>query len=100
MRAKEAHDRTAEGYEPMLKHSRWPLLTPRQNLPEAPIPKLIQLPRFNPSTGRATCSTEDCQIFWHYVSPHRPGCFLAHRRTLPMHYVVQVFIRSMLPVEQ
>ena len=47
VRAKEARELAAKGYEPVLKHTRWLLLKRAHNLSEAQEPKLAELLRYN-----------------------------------------------------
>ena len=50
MRADEAKRMTRDGYEPILKHSRWPLLKKPENLTEHQSEKLTDLLQYNLKT--------------------------------------------------
>lgn len=76
VRAKEAKQLKADGYEPILKHSRWCLLKRRENLTEKQEIKLADLLRYNLRSVRSHLLREDFQGFWEYVSPTWAGKFL------------------------
>lgn len=76
VRAKEARELVAKGYEPILKHSRWCLLKRPEHLTEKQDIKLAELLRYNLKTVRSYLLKEDFQFFWNYVSPHWAGKFL------------------------
>jgi len=76
VRAKEVKELAANGYEPVLKHSRWLLLKRPENLSEKQEPKLAELLRYNLRSIRAYLLKEDFQFFWSYVSPYWAGQFL------------------------
>ncbi len=76
VRAKEAKQLKADGYEPILKHSRWCLLKRRENLTEKQEVKLSDLLRYNLRSVRSHLLREDFQGFWEYVSPTWAGKFL------------------------
>jgi transposase len=67
VRAKEAKELKANGYEPVLKHSRWCLLKRPGNLTTNQDIKLAELLRYNLKTVRAYLLKEDFQFFWQYV---------------------------------
>jgi len=69
VRASEARQMKADGYEPILKHSRWCLLKRRENLTEKQTVKLSELMKYNLKSVRAHLLREDFQQFWEYVSP-------------------------------
>ncbi len=69
VRASEARQMKADGYEPILKHSRWCLLKRRENLTEKQTLKLAELMKYNLKSVRAHLLREDFQQFWEYVSP-------------------------------
>ena len=69
IRAGEARQMKADGYEPILKHSRWCLLKRRENLTDKQTVKLAELIRYNLKSVRAHLLREDFQRFWEYVSP-------------------------------
>ena len=76
IRAAEAKRLKADGYEPVLKHSRWCLLKRPENLTSRQAEKLSELVRYNLRTVRAYLAKEDFQRFWNYVSPYWAGRFL------------------------
>jgi len=69
VRAEEARRLKKEGYEPVLKHSRWCLLKRPENLTEKQTVKLAELVKYNLRSVRAYLLKEDFQRFWEYVSP-------------------------------
>lgn len=76
VRRDEARQLEEDGYEPVLKHSRWCLLKRRENLTENQTIKLAELLRYNLRSVRAHLLREDFQQFWEYTSPHWAGRFL------------------------
>jgi transposase len=84
VRAKEARRMKAEGYEPILKKSRWCLLKRPENLTEKQEAKLSDLVRYNLASVRAYLLKEDFQAFWQYVSPAWAGKFIDHWTTRVM----------------
>jgi transposase len=69
VRADEARRLKQEGYEPVLKHSRWCLLKRPENLTRKQTVKLAELVKYNLRSVRAYLLKEDFQRFWEYVSP-------------------------------
>jgi transposase len=76
VRAAEAKRLQADGYEPVLKHSRWVLLKRPENLTEQQTVKLKELLRYNLKAVRAYLLREEFQRFWEYRSPYWAGRFL------------------------
>ena len=76
VRAGEARQMKADGYEPILKHSRWCLLKRSENLTEKQTVKLSELLKYNLRSVRAHLLREDFQQFWEYVGPVWAGKFL------------------------
>ena len=76
VRAGEARQMKADGYEPILKHSRWCLLKRPENLTEKQTVKLSELLQYNLRSVRAHLLREDFQRFWEYVGPVWAGKFL------------------------
>jgi len=76
VRAAEAKRLKRDGYEPVLKHSRWCLLKRPEHLTEAQSVKLQELLRYNLKTVRAYLLREEFQRFWTYHSPFWAGRFL------------------------
>ena len=76
VRAAEAKRLEADGYEQVLKHSRWVLLKRPENLTEKQTVKLTELLKYNLQTVRAYLQREEFQRFWEYRSPYWAGRFL------------------------
>ena len=76
VRAGEYRQMNKDGYEPLLKHSRWCLLKRWENLTEKQEAKLRDLLHYNLKTVRAYLLKEDLHGFWEYVSPAWAGKFL------------------------
>ena len=65
-----------DGYEPVLKHSRWCLLKRPENRTEKETVKLAELLKYNLQSVRSHLSREEFQRFWEYTSPAWAGKFL------------------------
>jgi transposase len=76
VRAAEARKMAREGYEPLLKKSRWCVLKRHANLSGPQKTRLRDLLRYNLQTVRAYLLKEDFQRFWDYTSPTWAGKFL------------------------
>lgn len=76
VRASEAKRMQADGYEPVLKHSRWCLLKRPENLSDQQAAKLSELLKYNLQSVRAHLLREDFQRFWEYISPAWAAKFL------------------------
>lgn len=76
VRAAEARRMLQEGYEPLLKKSRWCLLKRPENLTDGQRIKLRDLVRYNLASVRAYLLKEQFQQLWHYDSPTWAGKFL------------------------
>jgi transposase len=76
VRAAEARRMAQEGYEPLLKQSRWCLLKRPENLTDGQRLKLRDLVRYNLQSVRAYLLKEQFQQLWHYESPIWAGKFL------------------------
>jgi transposase len=76
VRAAEAKQLKADGYEPVLKNSRWCLLKRPENRTKKQTVKLRELLRYNLRSVRAHLQREDFQRFWEYSSPTWAGKFL------------------------
>jgi len=76
VRRDETRQLEEDGYEPVLKHSRWCLLKRRENLTEKQTVKLAELLKYNLKSVRSYLLREDFQRFWEYVSPGWAGKFL------------------------
>jgi transposase len=68
IRAGEARRLKADGYEPVLTHSRWCFLKRRENLTSKQTVKLREVLQYNLKTVRAYLSREEFQRFWTYQS--------------------------------
>ncbi len=69
VRAGEHRQMQKDGYEPVLKNSRWCLLKRSENLTEKQEAKLKDLLQYNLKSVRAYLLKEDFHGFWDYVSP-------------------------------
>ncbi len=76
VRADEARRLKRDGYEPVLKHSRWCLLKRPENLTEKQTVKLSELLKYNLQAVRAYLLREDFQRFWEYTSAAWAAKFL------------------------
>jgi len=76
VRAVEARRMAQEGYEPLLKRSRWCLLKRPENLTDLQRIKLRDLVRYNLQSVRAYLLKEQFQQLWEYDSPIWAGKFL------------------------
>jgi len=69
VRRSEAARLERDGYEPVLKHSRWCLLKRPENRTEKQTVKLAELMQYNLQSVRSYLLREDFQRFWEYTSP-------------------------------
>ena len=76
VRAAEARRMLQDGYEPVLKKSRWCLLKRPENLTDNQRMKLRDVLRYNLASVRAYLLKEDFRTFWDYDSPTWAGKFL------------------------
>lgn len=76
VRAAEARQLVRDGYQPVLKKSRWCLLKRKENLTATQRVRLRDLLRYNLKTVRAYLLKEDFQQFWDYNSPTWAAKFL------------------------
>ena len=76
VRAAENKRMKDDGYEPILKHSRWCLLKRKSNLTNKQTVKLSELLQYNLQSVRAYLLREDFQRFWTYQSPAWASRFL------------------------
>jgi len=76
IRADERRKLEADGYEPVLKKSRWCLLKRKENLTEKQAVKLKDLLSYNLKSIKAYLLKEEFNLFWEYVSPYWAGKFL------------------------
>ena len=76
IRAQEARRMKLDGYEPVLKKTRWLLLKRKGNLKQQDKGRRRELLSYNLRTVRAYLLKEDFQQFWEYTSPTWAGKFL------------------------
>lgn len=76
VRAEEARRIVKDGYEPVLKKSRWCLLKRPKNLTNNQRIKLQDVLRYNLQSVRAYLLKEEFQQFWEYESPAWAAKFL------------------------
>jgi len=76
VRASEARQLAREGYQPILKHTRWCFLKRRENLTSSQQDKLTDVLRYNLRSVRAYLLKESLDAFWQYTSAAWAGWFL------------------------
>jgi len=76
VRAAEAKELATQGYEPLLKHSRWCLLKRVANLTHKQSVRLADLLCYRLKTVRVYLLKESFQALWEYKSYHWAGVFL------------------------
>ena len=76
VRAEESKRLVRDGYEPVLKRSRWCFLKRPENLTEKQTVKLSELLKYNLRTVRAYLLREEFQRVWEYKSAWWAGKFL------------------------
>jgi hypothetical protein len=76
VRAEETRQMYKDGYESVLKNSRWSILKGRSNLTTHQTVKLRELLRYNLKTTKAYLMREDFNRFWSYTSPTWASKFL------------------------
>jgi transposase len=76
VRADERRQLEKDGYEPVLKKSRWCLLKRKENLTENQEVRLTDLLKYNLKSVRAYLLKEDFNGFWEYTSAAWAGRFL------------------------
>jgi transposase len=76
IRAEEAKRLQRDGYEPVLKRSRWCFLKRPENLTDKQTVKLSELLKYNLRTVRAYLLREEFQRLWEYKSAAWAGKFL------------------------
>jgi transposase len=84
IRAEEAKELVRDGYEPVLKKSRWCLLKRPENLTDRQTVRLAELLKYNLRSVRGYLLREDFQRFWEYVSPAWAGKLLDEWTTRAM----------------
>ncbi len=76
VRAAEARRMQQDGYEPILKHSRWCFLKRPENLTDRQTVKLSEVLQYNLRTVRAYLHARELDRFWEYRQAHWAGRFL------------------------
>ncbi len=76
VRAGEVRKMARDGYEPVLKNTRWCLLKRPENLTDRQSISLSELLAYNLKSVRAYLLKEDFQQFWEYESPAWAAKFL------------------------
>jgi transposase len=76
VRANESRELVRQGYEPVLKKSRWLLLKRPENLSDSQQASLTELLKYNLKAVKSYLLKEQFQLFWEYISPHWAGVFL------------------------
>ena len=76
VRAAEAKRLHEEGYEPILKHTRWCFLKRGKNLTNKQSFKLTDILKYDLKSVRAYLLKEAFQAFWEYTSPYWAGEYL------------------------
>ena len=76
VRAEEAKSLARNGYEPVLKKTRWCFLKRPENLTPTQSTKLTDVLRYNLRTVRAYLLKESLDALWRYNTPHWAGWFL------------------------
>ena len=76
VRAAEVKKLKVDGYEPILKRSRWLLLKRPENLTDSQAAKLSELLQYNLKSICSHFMKEDFQQFWDYTYPAWAGKFL------------------------
>jgi len=76
VRAGESKELVRQGYEPVLKKSRWLLLKRPENLKDSQQASLAELLRYNLKSVKSYLLKEQFQFFWEYCSPYWAGVFL------------------------
>ena len=93
VRAEEARQMAADGYEPLLKKTRWLLLKRPENLSEGQEMRLVDLLKYNLKCVKAYLLKEDFQLFWTYTYPSWAGKFLER-------WVTQVLRSNIEPMKK
>lgn len=76
VRAGESKELVRQGYNPVLKKSRWLLLKRSENLSDKQQASLAQLLQYNLKAVKSYLLKEQFQFFWEYTSPYWAGVFL------------------------
>jgi len=76
IRAAEARQMAREGYEPVLKRSRWCFLKREENLTDKQQTKLDDVLQYDLKSVRGYLLKQSFQLLWEYTSPYWAGWFL------------------------
>lgn len=76
IRAEETKRLKEEGYEPVLKHTRWCFLKRNKNLTDKERFKLKDILKYDLKSIRGYLLKEAFQVFWEYKSPYWAGEYL------------------------
>ncbi len=76
VRSAEAKALVSQGYDPVLKGSRWLLLKRPKNLTDTQQESLTELLRYNLKAVKSYLFKEQFQFFWNYITPYWAGQFL------------------------
>ena len=76
IRASEAKQLARQGYETILKHSRWCFLKREENLTDKQKVKLDDLLQYDLKSVRGYLLKQSFQLLWEYASPYWAGRFL------------------------
>ncbi len=76
IRAAEVKQLARQGYEPMLKHSRWCFLKREENLTDSQQVKLDDLLQYDLKSVRGYLLKQSFQCLWEYFSPYWASRFL------------------------
>jgi len=76
VRSEESRELKKDGYEPILKHTRWCLLKRPDNLTTNQVTKLEELLKYNLRSVRAYLMRDDFQQFWESRTVESAGVFL------------------------
>lgn len=76
IRAGEARQMGRDGYEAVLKHSRWCFLKREENLTDKQQVKLDDLLQYDLKSVRGYLLKQSFQLLWEYTSPYWAGRFL------------------------
>ncbi len=76
IRAKEARKLKADGFEPVLKRTRWCFLKRPENMTDNQAEKLTDVLQYDLKIVRAYLLKESFDAFWTYTSPYWAGWYL------------------------
>ena len=76
VRANESKELVRQGYDPVLKKSRWLLLKRPEHLSDKQQASLTELLQYNLKAVKSYLLKEQFQFFWEYISPYWAGVFL------------------------